>query len=305
MMGIIHYMNLRAFNLNLLPVFDAIYSERNLTRAADKLGMSQPAMSNALSRLRASMNDPLFTRTPSGMVPTHRARRMADQIRHSLDLIQSTLQETNEFNFASSERTFSIAIEDYGEAVITPRFMDWLTEVAPRIRTKIWPEHSRALRTKLSEGTVDLAIDYFHLVDEGFTSVHLMTDELVSMVREDHPLIGDTLSLQQYVTLPHVVLAQKAPMVDRELAKRGLSRNRALEVPHFISMPLIVKSTDFICTLPRRMAILYTEHFRVKVLASPIDFKKIPIYLVWHDSVGADPGHQWLRESLRNFCRRL
>lgn len=305
MMEIIQHMNLRSFNLNLLPVFDAIYSERNLTRAADKLGMSQPAMSNALSRLRASMNDPLFTRTPSGMVPTPRARRMADQIRHSLDLIQSTLQEPNEFDFASSERTFSIAIEDYGEAVITPRFMDWLTEVAPHIRTKIWPEHSRALRTKLSEGTVDLAIDYFRLVDEGFTSVHLMTDELVSMVREDHPLIGDTLSLQQYVTLPHVVLAQKAPMVDRELAKRGFSRNRALEVPHFISMPLIVKSTDFICTLPRRMAMLYTEHFRVKVLESPIAFQKIPIYLVWHDSAGADPGHQWLRESLRNFCRRL
>ena len=304
-MSIIQLMNLRSFDLNLLPVFDAIYSEGNLTRAADKLGMSQPAMSNALGRLRAAVDDPLFTRTPRGMVPTPRAKRMAEQIRHALDQIQSTLRESSDFDFACSERTFSIAVEDYGEAVITPRFMDWLMQVAPHIRAKICPERSRALRDELSNGTVDLCIDYFRLEGDGYISTLLMTDELVSMVREDHPLVGDTLSLKQYISLPHVVLSQKRPMVDRELAKHGVSRNRALEVPHFISMPLIVKSTDFICTLPRRMAMHYTEHFRVKVLNSPIDFPKIPIYLVWHEAVGTDPGHHWLRESLRNFCHRL
>lgn len=298
-------MNLRSVDLNLLPVFEAIYSEGNLTRAAGKLGMSQPAMSNALRRLRKAMDDPLFTRTPRGMIPTKRAKRMAEQVRQALDLVQNSLQESSAFDFASSDRTFSIAVEDYGEAVITPRFMDWLTNTAPTIRTRIWPEHSRALRQELRDGTVDLAIDYFHLKDEGFTNVHLMTDELVSMVRQDHPLIGDTLTLEQYVTLPHVVLAQKNPMVDRELAKRGLARNRVLEVPHFISMPLMVKSTDFICTLPRRMAMLYTEHFRVKMLESPIAYPKIPIYLVWHDGLSHDPGHIWLRESLRTFCQRL
>lgn len=298
-------MNLRSFDLNLLPVLEAIYTEGNLTRAANKLGMSQPAMSNALRRLRKSMDDPLFTRTPRGMIPTNRARRMAEQVRQALDLVQNSLHESSEFDFASSTRTFAIAVEDYGEAVITPRFMDWLTNTAPSIRTRIWPEHSRALRQELSDGTVDLAIDYFRVNDDGFTNVHLMTDELVSMVRQDHPSIGDTLTLEQYVTLPHVVLGQKNPMVDRELAKRGLARNRVLEVPHFISMPLIVKSTDFICTLPRRMALLYTKHFRVKMLESPIAYPKIPIYLVWHDSVSNDPGHIWLRESLRSFCRRL
>lgn len=305
MMPFIQNMNLRAFDLNLLAVFDAIYSEGNLTRAANKLAMSQPAMSNALARLRRATNDTLFTRTPRGMQPTMRARRMAEPVRQALDLIQNSLQESGEFDFQRSTRTFSIAVEDYGEAVITPRFMDWLTHVAPEVTTKIWPEHSRALRQQLSDGSVDLAVDYFRLKSVGFANSHLMTDELVSMVREDHPVINETLSLKQYTSLRHVVLAQKRPMVDRELERRGLTRNKALEVPHFISMPLIVKSTDFVCTLPRRMAMLYTEHFRVKVLETPIDFPKIPIYLVWHERIGSDPGHTWLRNSLRTFCSRL
>lgn len=299
-------VNLRSLDLNLLPVFDAIYCEGNLTRAARKLHMSQPAMSNALSRLRNAMNDPLFTRTHRGMVPTTRAKRMAEQVRQALDLIQSSLRDDSEFDFTLSTRTFVIAVEDYGEAVIMPRFIDWLTKAAPNIRTKIWPEHSRhVLMKELSDGRVDLAIDYFRVRDKKFSNIQLMTDELVSMVRQDHPLIADSLSLDQYVTLPHVVLAQKRPLVDYELEKRGLSRNRALEVPHFISMPLIVKSTDLICTLPRRMAMLYTEHFKVKILESPIDFPAIPIFLIWHDSVENDHSHTWLRESLRALCRRL
>ncbi len=298
-------MNLRSIDLNLIPVFDAIFTEGNLTRAADRLAMSQPAMSNALARLRAAVDDPLFIRTARGMIPTPRARQMAGQIRQALNLIQTTLERNTDFDFALSDRTFSIAVEDYGEAVITPPLMDWLSRVAPAIQMKIWPGRSRAVREELKSGAVDLAVDYFRLDGQGFSSTHLMTDELVSMVRKDHPLIGETLNLEQYVTLPHVVLAQNAPMVDRELAKRGLTRKRALQVPHFISMPLIVKSTDFICTLPRRMASVYMEHFPVKMMASPIVFPKIPIYLVWSEAVGSDPGHAWLRDSLCSLCQRL
>ncbi len=200
---------------------------------------------------------------------------------------------------------FSIAAEDYGEAVITPRFMDWLTGVAPSIKAHVLPKQSLALQEELRDGTIDLVIDYFRLRGTGFTNQHLITDELVSMVRVDHPVVRDTLSLEQYISLPHVVLEQKAPMVDREFERRGLTRNRALHVPHFISMPLIVKSTDFICTLPRRMAMLYMEHFRVKVLKLPIDFPKIPIFLIWSENMDRDPGHEWLRRSLQGLCQRL
>lgn len=299
-------MNLRTVDLNLLLVFEAIYTEGNLTRAAEKLAMSQPAVSNALARFRSTVDDQLFMRTARGMTPTPRARQMIQEIRQALDLMTSALRNVDErFDYPSSDRIFSIAAEDYGEAVITPRFMDWLTGVAPNIKAHILPKQSLALKEELRDGTIDLAIDYFRMRGEGFTNLHVLTDELVSMVRVDHPTIRDTLSLEQYIALPHVVLEQKAPMVDRELAKRGLTRNRALHVPHFISMPLIVKSTDFICTLPRRMAMLYMEHFRVKVLRSPIDFPKIPIYVIWNDNMDRDPGHQWLRHALQNLCQRL
>jgi DNA-binding transcriptional LysR family regulator len=297
-------MNLRSLDLNLIPVFDAIYRERNLTRAAERLAMSQPAMSNALARLRACVGDPLFVRTGRGMVPTPRAQSMAMQIRQALELVEGAFQETR-FDCSSDTRNFAIAVEDYGEAVITPRLMDWLVKTAPGIEARIWPGRSKALIEELRNGVVDLAVDYFQLEGYGLRSELLMTDDLVSMVRKDHPLINDTLTLEQYVTLPHVVLAQKSPMVDRELAARGLERKRALQVPHFISMPLIVKSTDFICTLPRRMASMYREHFPVKVLESPIAFSKIPIYMIWGEAVGNDPGHIWLRNSLSSLCKRL
>lgn len=299
-------MNLRTIDLNLLLVFEVIYSEGNLTRAADKLAMSQPAVSNALARLRSALDDQLFLRTPRGMTPTLRARQMIQEVRQALDLITSALRDRPEqFDYAQSDRVFTIAAEDYGEAVITPRFMDWLTGVAPNTKAHVRLKQSLALQDELRDGRIDLVIDYFRIRDNSFTNQHLMTDELVSMVRVDHPIIRDTLSLEQYISLPHVVLEQKSPMVDRELAARGLTRNRALHVPHFISMPLIVKSTDFICTLPRRMAMLYMEHFRVKVLKSPIDFPKIPIFLIWSKNMEKDPGHQWLRQSLLDLCQRL
>ncbi len=301
-------MNLRSFDLNLLPVFEAILSEGNLTRAAAKLGMSQPAMSNALARLRTTLEDPLFVRTPRGMVPTGRARLMREPLHHALDLVQSMLQENASFSYRSSTRTFSIAVEDYGEAVIMPRFMDWLMDIAPGVRARIRPERSAVLREELQNGTVDLAIDYFRLRDEDFNNVKLIDDELVSMVRQDHPVVGDSLSLEQYVALPHLMLTQRdsaGSVVDRALTRMGLARDVALEVPHFLSMPLIVKNTDFICTLPRRMAMLYAEYFRIKILRAPIEFPKVPIFLVWSKAMDHDPGHQWLRDSLADFCQRL
>ena len=124
-------MKLRSIDLNLLAVFDAIAAEGNLSRAARRLGMSQPAMSNALARLRETLDDPLFVRTGRGMEPTPRARLMTEPIRQALDLMQNSLRTDSAFDFASSKRSFTVAVEDYGEAVVMPRFMEWLNRVAP------------------------------------------------------------------------------------------------------------------------------------------------------------------------------
>lgn len=308
MMRNIHAMNLRSIDLNLLAVFDAIFTEGNLTRASKKLGLSQPAMSNALSRLRVALDDPLFSRTAKGMTPTWRAQLLSEPIHQALQLIQAGIRESTRFDCSTATRTFVIAVEDYGEVVVMPRFMDWLRRVAPGIQIRIRPEPGSALRAELNDSTVDLAMEYSYVRDDALEVQHLLDETFVPLVRVDHPITGDTLSVEQYIHLSHVVYARKrttGSMVDQELKKLGLTRKIVLQVPHFLSMPLIVNSTDFVCTIPKRMAHVYTKHFGLKSMNIPINFSPVPLYLMWSKTMTNDPGHQWLRESFRELCQTL
>lgn len=301
-------MNPKNLDLNLLTVFDAIAAEGNLTRAAQRLAMSQPAMSNALARLRAALGDPLFTRTARGMTPTPRAKAIAASVRQALDLIQNAVNPNTAFDYRSSDRRFVMAVEDYGEAVIVPRFMDWLSHAATRLQLDVRPIAGSALREALRQGEVDLGVSYFRVKSPEFRNRLLMEESLVSMVRQDHPTVGDTLSLEQFLALAHVILMPRTPdgpIIDRVLGRAGLKRRVALQVPHFLSMPLIVKGTDFVCTLPRRMANVYAENFRLRVLKTPVECPTIPLYLVWHQSLEGEAGHAWLRDSIWDLCQRL
>lgn len=301
-------MNLRSLDLNLLLVFDAVYGERSISRAAEKLHLSQPTVSNALARLRVRLDDPLFERSAHGMAPTPRAKKLADPIRQALNVLEQGLRDDDVFDFANSTREFVIAVEDYGEAVIVPRFVKGLAQVAPGISIHIRPETSAQLKAELREGSVDLALDYFALGDPAYRSKVVLTETLKSLSRRDHPTLQERLSLDLYLALPHVVLSAPAnaqPMIDRALSKRGLQRHVAVSVPHFISMPLMVQATDMICTLPARMAYLYADNFRLRLHAVPLRMPQFPVYLVWHKSIEADAGHQWFRNQLMEFCRRL
>lgn len=301
-------MNLRSVDLNLLLVFQTIYSERNISKAADKLSLSQPTVSNALARLRQRLGDPLFTRTPDGMVPTARAKTLAEPIRQALNLIEQGLREPDAFDYTQSDRRFVIGVEDYGETVILPRFLDWLAQSAPHLRIQVRPETGGQLGDAMKEGRVDLSLDYFVQRDPSFRNECVLTDGLLTLSRRDHPLVGERLSLEQYLTLRHVALIPRAeamPMIDLALAKRGLRRHVAVEVPHFLSMPLLVQATEFLCTLPKRMAHLYADHFRLRTHALPLRVPNFPIYLTWHRSADDDPAHFWLRSHLIDFCKRL
>ena len=301
-------MNLRSLDLNLLLVFDAVYAERSISKASLRLNLSQPAVSNALARLRDTVGDQLFAREGNGMAPTTRAKTLRDPIRQALELIERGFRNDESFNFADSKREFVIAVEDYGETVIMPRIIDWLTEAAPGIHIHIRPEPSSVLINELRDGAVDLALDYFALQDRGFRSKSVLTDSLVSLSRIGHPLIGEQLSLETFLALSHVVIAPRRkmlPMIDLALAKRGLKRHIALTVPHFLSMPALVQNSNLICTLPRRMAYLYTDHFRLKTYNVPIRTPDFPAYLIWHESLDDDPGHVWLRNHLIALCASL
>ena len=301
-------MNLRSLDLNLLLVFDAIYTERSISKAASRLNLSQPGVSNSLRRLRKSLEDPLFKRDAQGMLPTPRAKTLREPIRQALDLLESGLRSDESFDFAGSIREFVIAVEDYGEAIVLPRFVDWLASAAPNIRVRIRPETSSALQVELREGTVDLALDYFTLEGTGFNSRCVLSETLVCLARQDHPNIGERMNLETYLALRHVVIEphpMAKSMIDLTLAKRGLKRHITLTVPHFLSMPVVVQSSDMICTLPRRMAYLYADHFRLKTYSVPLRMPEFPVYLIWHDSFDNDPGHLWLRNHIIGLCQSL
>ena len=301
-------MDLRNIDLNLLLLFSHIYRERSISRAAIKLNLSQSAVSNSLAKLRERLQDPLFTRTSRGMTPTLRAKQLSEPINQALDLIQNSLKNEEDFDYSVSDRTFIIAVEDYGEAVILPRFIDWLSIVAPNVRIQIRPEPGMTLKEELEKGQVDLALDYFVLEGKKFHNYCVMTETLLSMTRREHPDINEKLSLDTYLKLRHVALIPRAktmPMIDLALAKRGLQRQIAVEVPHFLSMPFMVQKTNLICTLPKRMATLYSDYFQLRLYTPPLRIPKFPVYLLWHESIEEDVGHKWLRNSLIEMCKRL
>ncbi len=301
-------MNLRSLDLNLLLIFDAVYNERSISRAAAKLALSQPTVSNALARLRERLGDPLFERGSRGMVPTPRAKTLAEPIRQALLVLERGLRGHEEFDFANSQREFVVAVEDYGEAVVLPRFVDWLAVAAPGIRIRIRPEPSTQLRSEMRGGTVDLALDYFSLTEPGFHSKCVLTEILLTLSRRDHPALGERLTLDDYLALRHVVLVPRSSttsMIDLALAKRGLQRRITVHVPHFLSMPMMVQASTMLCTLPRRMGLLYADFFRLQAHAVPLRIPQFPVYLLWHESADRDAGHQWFRGHLIDFCSRL
>lgn len=301
-------MNLRSLDLNLLLVFDAVYNERSISKAAVKLHLSQPAVSNALARLRERLEDPLFERNSQGMLPTPRAKVLMEPVRRALDILERGLRRDDPFDFTHSEREFVIAVEDYGETIVLPRFVDWLAKTAPQVRINIRPEPSSRLEAELRDGRVDLALDYFALPHSGYESHCLLIESLLTLSRRDHPDIGEQLSLDNYMKARHIALTPRTrttSMIDLALSKRGLKRTISVTVPHFQSMPVMVQTSDMICTLPRRMANLYADHFRLKVHTVPLRIPEFPVYLIWHGSLDADPGHRWLRSHLIEFAQRL
>lgn len=301
-------MDLRSLDLNLLLVFDAVYRERSISKAAVALHLSQPAVSNALARLRSRLDDPLFERHAQGVSPTPRAKSLVEPIRQALAILERGLSVDDPFDFAHSDREFVIAVEDYGETIILPRFVDWLAHAAPQVRLNIRPEPSSLLSSELRDGTVDLALDFFPMRQEGFESHCVLTEGLITLSRHDHPGVGEQLDLNSFLELRHVTVAPRTrtiPMIDLALSKRGLKRTISVIVPHFMSMPVMVQHSDMICTLPKRMARLYADHFHLRAHAVPLRVPEFPVYMIWHGAHENDAGHRWLRQHLIQFSERL
>lgn len=298
-------MNLNKVDLNLFVVFDAIYTEANLTRAGQIIGITQPAVSNALARLRESFNDPLFVRTAQGMVPTPMAQNIISPVRSALALLRVSVQESRTFNPLQANKTFRISMTDLTEAVVLPPLFQRLRKQAPSVVVESFLSHRRETTSDLAAGRLDFAIDAPLNTDPQVRHVKLMEDRYVCAMRPAHPLAGQpSVSLDEYLGLTHIHISTRRNglgQVDLALGKMGLQRKITLRSQHYLMASNVLQHTDMVMTVPERFARRHALHF----VALPLnELPSVETHLYWHESTEQDPANRWMRELLIELCEQ-
>jgi len=292
-------VDLNDLDLNLLRVFDAVLRDRSVTLAGERIGLSQPAMSNALARLRKLFGDPLFVRTPRGMNPTPYAQRLADPVRQALDLLELTLREGAGFDPASADRTFRLHMSDIGEIAFLPALLERLKDDAPHARIEVAQHPDAGVRDALASGELDLAVGFMPELGSGVAQRRLFRDRYVCIARAGHPHIRTSLTAAQFRAAQHVLVTSSGTghqVVERMLAEQGLLGSIALRVPHFMVVPMILERTDLVCTAPSQLAHAIARMGRFRALELPIPIPAFDVKLLWHERREQDPGNRWLRE---------
>jgi DNA-binding transcriptional LysR family regulator len=299
-------MNLSGIDLNLLVVLDALLAESSVTAAARRVGLSQPAVSNALTRLRGLVGDPLFVRAGRGLVATPRARSLADPIRRALVEIGSALAPPAPFGPRQARRTFVLAMPDVAELVLMPPLSARLRREAPGIDLRVLPVPTAVSRDfQLGYDTPDLMIAMLNGLAP--RAAPLFSLELVCLVRRDHPRVGARISLERFVELEHVLVApggMPGGIVDELLAKRGLERRVALTLAHFFSAAMVVSRSDLVMSATSVLAGIAERILPVRSVRHPLDTPVATIAQHWNLQHDADPAHRWLREMIAEVAAR-
>jgi len=285
-------------DLQFLYLLEALFEERNVTAAADRLGLSQTALSHALARMRVRFADPLFIKTSSGMQPTPMAERMALSAKRALEVVRQEILRVQPFDPLTSDRRFTICLSDMGGAVLLHRIVKAMARNAPNVRIQALQVVPGEIATELESGGIDLAIGYYPDIKGPLYQQALFRRDHVCIVRSDHPTIDDALSLEQFVATPHVlptIISAANKFVDDELAKLGLRRQIALEVPYILAVPNIIAETDYIAMVPAELAELSKRVAPVRSLRMPIEPPLLVIQQYWHRRFHADPDGKWLR----------
>ena len=298
-------MNLSKVDLNLFIVFDAIYTEANLTRAGQIVGITQPAVSNALARLRETFNDPLFVRTAQGMVPTPMAQNIIGPVRNALSLLRVSVQESRIFNPLQANKTFRISMTDLTEAVILPPLFQRLRRLAPAVVIESFLCKRRETTKELAAGRLDFAVDAPLNTDPQVRHVKLIQDKYVCAMRQGHPMARDKISLDEYMSLTHIHISSRRNglgYVDLALGKMGLQRRIALRSQHYLMASQVLQQTDMVMTVPERFA----RRHNLNYAALPVtDVPPLETHLYWHESTDQDPANRWMREQMIELCQAV
>jgi DNA-binding transcriptional LysR family regulator len=299
-------VNLAAIDLKLLVVFDAVMAERNVTRAGRRLGMSQPALSNALARARHLLKDQLFVRGADGMQPTPRALALAVPVREALRQLETTLEPPG-FNPTETEWEFKLGMSDHASIVLLPALLRHVAALAPGVRLNVLPKANDTVGAALTAGELDLAIGVIPALPRQFSRLDLFVDDYVCLMRADHRLANGGLTRRHYAAAEHLALRPSyagRSGIDNLAQQAGVQRHIALAVNQFLAVAPLVRATDLLASLFRRM----TEHVdQTGLLVRPIPFPatRVPVAAVWNRTQTSHVAHRWLRLRLAEVAERM
>lgn len=303
-------MDFHGIDLNLLFAFDALMSERNVTRAATQVGVSQPAMSAALSRLRTLLGDPLFLRSADGLLPTPRARELAAPISQVLRQIEATLVKKPEFVPGEAALAFNLGMSDYPAFVLLPALLEALGEQAPGIVINVHAFNDRDHAVDLLDaGVIDAAIGVPPTHPEGrILTRPILRDEFVTIVASRHPAARRGMNMKTYLSLPHALASpegQRHGLVDQALAQQGKQRTLALTLPQMFALPAVVARTGMTATVMKRVALNSSASRKLALFPPPIPLPEIVFHVIWHRRTEGNPAQQWLRALIESVAKAL
>jgi DNA-binding transcriptional LysR family regulator len=298
-------VNLRDLDLKLLVVFEAIYSTGNISRAAEKLAMSQPAVSNQLARLRELLDDPLFARGRRGVEPTTKAQTMIGPVREALGLIGRQFGDGAEIDLATYRRTFRISLFELLEPILLPPILNLIAERAPGIAIEGIPARPEFAQDILS-GTLDLACYAYPIASPEISVMPVVSADLVVIARRNHPRIGKAIDAGALSSLGFVALAsdlRQMTMIDRDLLLHGIKRRIVYGVPRLWSIPPLIAASDLIAFMGRPFAAYLASTFDLDVYEMPVSLPHQHAYMAWHTKMDDDAGHKWLRGAMLAAAR--
>jgi DNA-binding transcriptional LysR family regulator len=303
-------MDFHGIDLNLLAAFDALLEERNVTRAAARVGVSQPAMSAALSRLRTLFEDPLFLRSAEGLLPTPRARDLAGPVSQALRQLEAVLVKKPEFDPGKVTMDFTLGLSDYPAFVLLPALLSALEKKAPGVSLRVRSFTSRDSAVDLLDaGMIDAAVG----VPPTHTESRILTravlrDDFVTIVRRDHPSARRGMNMKTFLSLSHVLASPEGDrhgLVDEALAQLGKRRTLALTLPQMFAVPGVVAQTQMTATVMKRVALHSSARRMLVLFPPPVALPEIVFDLIWHRRSDAHPAQMWLRALLEALAKSL
>ncbi|PCM43637.1 LysR family transcriptional regulator [Marinobacter sp. ANT_B65] len=287
-------------DLNLLHVFDTIYREGSLTRAAKALHLTQPAVSHSLARLRDHFDDPLFTRQGNQMMPTPLARRFLESMKPGLTQIQGAVNQFHAFDPANQRKTYSLGLRDVLESTFLPQLMQRL-DPYPELEIVSKRIPRRDMETQLAAGKLDFAVDVLLPVSSQTSHELLRQDRLVVLAREGHPLASQALDMDRYLSARHILVSSRTEgpgIEDFELSRLGVQRSIRLRCQHYYAACRVVEATDLLLTMPETYARIISERASITIMKPPADLPSLDVHLYWHKAYSQEPALIWFREQL-------